>query len=132
MTNIKMEVSELPAHEEFISQNPYITVKMMIRKFKVTPKVAHRMLKFSDQTMLCSPYEYGSNKFKNYNLYKLVSSKELLALCKSELSTLVKAKYSSISKSELNGYINSDFERYMMDKHRACIGYDIISQLVSS
>ena len=130
--NMSMLVSELSEYEQYISKYSYITVKMMIRKFKIAPKMAHRILRFSEQTMLCSPIEYGSNKHVNYNLYKLVSQKELYPLCKTELATLKKNKYDSVSKECLNNYIYSDFERYMMNKYRVSIGNDILSQLVSS
>ena len=46
---------------------------MIIRDCRVKPKMAHKSLKEHKETMLCSPHEFGSGRFVNYNLYKKVN-----------------------------------------------------------
>tara|TARA_B110001469_G_C9428208_1_gene217831 strand:+ start:138 stop:470 length:333 start_codon:yes stop_codon:yes gene_type:complete len=62
--------------------NENVTTKMLIRNFKIAPKKAHSILKYRKDTMLCNPYEFGSLRNINYNLYKKIDKSTIESLTK--------------------------------------------------
>jgi hypothetical protein len=90
-----------------LSVNDNVTTKMIIRNFNVSPKIVHRILKYRKDTMLCSPYEFGSYKFINYNLYKKVDDSII-----EKFVNLIKKKNNNISS----------MKQHLMNKYR--INYD--------
>ena len=91
---VELEISEIDNYTkcfEYInSKQNHVTTKMIIRDCNVNLKTAHRALKTHTDTMLCSPHEFGSGKFVNYNLYKKVNHDTIKNICISEIKTKIK------------------------------------------
>ena len=80
-------LSDINEYISSLSNEEHITVKMIIRKFNIKPKHAHRILKNHRSTMLAPPNEYGCYKNINYNLYKKLDNESMKQYCQ-----LVKSK----------------------------------------
>ena len=110
--------------QEFINNVPnrLITVKMISRHFKIKPKIAHRILKYNKNTIMCHPFHFGNNKFINRNLYRIINKEDILELCKKETIYLHK-----IYKDEklYNAFMDSNFNKYILDKYRLVIDNNI-------
>jgi len=88
-----------------LSVNDNVTTKLIIRKFDVSPNIAHRILKYRKDTMLCNPNEFGSNKFVNYNLYKKVDDsiiESFVNLIKKKNNNMSSVKQHVMNKYRIN------------------------------
>ena len=103
---------------EYIQEKGNVSVKMICKKFGVTPKIGHRILKYNQNTILDSPKYYGSNKFINYNLYRFANEDEIKNICNKETESF-KKKYTT--DDTLNNFMESGFSKYMMNRYRIMI-----------
>ena len=105
----------------------HVSEKMLIKRCNVAPKIVKRVLRNHPNTRLCSPYEYGSNKFTNSRLYKKMTSEEMIELCNSELKGLLKNKI--VKDVNIKSYVRSGFAYHMMTKYAVVVGHSCISKL---
>lgn len=109
--------------DEYINNKGTVSVKMICKEFGVAPKIAHRLLKYNKNTILDTPYNHGSNKFINYNLYRTLKKDEVEKIVSKELETLRK-KYPT--KESLDSFMNSNFNKLLMNRYRISIdNYDL-------
>ena len=124
---VELEITELndyqKAKELIDSQKNHVTLNML-KKAGIRQKIAFRVLRSHQNTMLCKPLEYGSNQNKNEKLYKKVTNDDLIKLCNEEITNLKKNK--TINDSNIESYINSRLVQYMMEKYRIVLDYSII------
>ena len=127
---INIEISELSAKEKasvFIDsyQMPgLITTKMLNRNFNIKPKQCHHLLKYHKDTVLETPYSFGSHKHSNYNLYKKVTDEEKINICNHEIDVLTK------NKKNVKEFIDSGaFKTLMYNKYRLIMTYEILDKL---
>ena len=104
--------------DEYIKNKVTVSVKMICKEFGVAPKIAHRLLKYNKNTMLDIPYNHGSLKFINYNLYRTLKEDELKKIISKELET-IKKKYPT--KESLDSFMNSNFNKLMMSRYRIAV-----------
>ena len=100
---------------DYIKTHKHVSIKMICKQFNLKPKHAHNILKFNDKTMLDNPRNYGSNKFKNYNLYKYVNETEIKNIIKNEKESLKKVYNNT---QNYNAFIESGLDRYLFQKYR--------------
>ena len=105
----------------------HISVKMLTKRCNTSPKMAKRILRNHPNTRLCSPYEFGSNKFVNYKLYKKITNNEIIELCNSELKGLLKNKI--VKDENIKSYLNSGFSYRMLTKYSIILDKNSISKL---
>lgn len=126
---VELEISEIDDYSkclEYInSKNNHVTTKMIIRDCGVKPQIAHRALKQHTNTMLCSPHEFGSNKFVNYNLYKKVNRDTIKHLCETELSN----KFKNFKESNKDNFIKNSLPQLLYNKYRINVDYNILKSL---
>jgi hypothetical protein len=129
---VELAISELDDYTkclEYInSKKLHVTSKMIIRDCRVKPKIANRALKAHAETMLCSPHEFGSNKFVNYNLYKKVNRDTIKHLCEKELKNKFKVLNKDIKENK-EQYINSSLPELLYNKYRIIVDYNILNSL---
>jgi hypothetical protein len=130
---VELEITELNEYQRanvfidsMLDKDKYVTLNM-IKRLGIRQKIAKRVLRTHKNTMLCDPLEFGSNKFSNEKLYKIVSNDELIQLCNDELTNLRKNK--KLKDSNFESYINSGLNYRMMNKYNASIAYPITSKL---
>lgn len=100
------ELSDLAKCIEYINGvEGHITVKMVSKHCNVKAKMAKYALRNHSNTMICNPFEYGSIKYKNYNLFKKISDEDKQIFCEHERSKLKQYKY-------LNNGANYFFKKY--------------------
>ena len=128
---VELAISELDDYTkclEYInSKKHHVTTKMIIRDCGVKHKIADRALKGHDETMLCDPSEFGSNKFANYNLYKKVTRDTINHLCEKELKN--KFKNFKDFKELKDTYIMSSLPELLYTKYRINVDYNILKSL---
>ena len=128
---VELAISELDDYTkclEYInSKKHHVTTKMIIRDCGVKHKIADRALKGHDETMLCDPSEFGSNKFANYNLYKKVNRDTIKHLCEKELKN--KFKNFKDFKELKDTYIMSSLPELLYNKYRINVDYNILKSL---
>lgn len=128
---VELEISELDDHSKCVeyinSKDTFVTSKMLIRDCKVVPKLAHRVLRTHEHTMLSNPHDFGSGKYINRNLYKKVSLDEIKSVCERELKNLKKNK--NMSDEKLNNYINSGLSHLLYNKYRLNIPREILKSV---
>jgi hypothetical protein len=105
----------------------HVSEKMLIKRCNVAPKIVKRVLRNHPNTRLCSPYEYGSNKFTNSRLYKKMTSEEMIELCNSELKGLLKNKI--VKDVNIKSYVRSGFAYHMHTKYAVVVDHSCISKL---
>ena len=114
---VTLEISELSDYDKCIEYingvDGHITVKMVSKHCNVKAKMAKYALRVHDNTMLCRPIEYGSIKYKNYNLFKKISDEDKSTFCDNERSKLKQYKYLNND----NG-INYSISNYFFKKYR--------------
>ena len=101
--------------DEYIKDKKNVSVKMICKEFGVKPKIAHRILKYNQHTILDSPHNYGSNKFKNYNLYRVLEDGESDTILSKEMEGL-KKRYND--KRALENFMAAGLSNYMMSRYR--------------
>ena len=121
-----MEINDLSNRElanQYVDDmaDGLITVKQLVRKFKIAPKYAHYILKTHPNIMLAKPLEYSSLKYINYNLYKKVDNEELSKICSNEIESLKKIK------KDIKSFVNTGFNQHMHKKYRFKPSVDMIS-----
>ena len=113
---VTLEITELSKYAKCIEYINgvvgHITLRMVIKHCNVKPKLAKYALLNHNNTMLCSPFEYGSGKYKNYNLFKKISDEDKQTFCDNERSNL--KKYKNLN----DNYLNYDFSNYLFKKYR--------------
>jgi len=93
-------INEINDYINSLKINETVTTKMLIRTFNISPKTSHNILRNRKDTMLCNPYEFGSYKFINYNLYKKIDNSTIESLVK----LLRNKNQSSIKQTLMNKY----------------------------
>ena len=117
---INMEIKPLTNIEnssDYINnfKGKYITTKMLTRKYNITPKEAHRLLKFNENTKLSNPCNFGSNKYSNKNLYEIINEKDKQYINKREIENLKK------NNINIEHFMKSNFNNLMMRKYHLCL-----------
>ena len=100
-------ITKINDYLNLLENNENITTKMLIRNFKIAPKKAHRILKYRKDTMLCKPYEFGSLRNINYNLYKKTDKLTIESVAeKFKIKNESSLKQKLMNKYRIN-YVNS-------------------------
>ena len=123
---LTMEINDLSNKElanQFVDDmaDGLITVKQLVRKFKIQPKYAHYILKTHSNTLLAKPNEFSSHKYINYNLYKKVSDEKLSKICDNEIESLSKIK------TNIKAFVNTGFNQHLYKKYRFKPSVDMIN-----
>ena len=104
---IEIEITELNDYSkciEYINKiSGHITTNMLKKNCNVSFKIARCALRNHNNTMLCNPFEYGSNQNINYNLYKKLDTDKFNKFCENEINNLRHKK--------------SNYKEYFMNKY---------------
>jgi hypothetical protein len=128
---VELQISELDDYTKCIeyinskNDNQHITTKMIIKNCHVQPKIANRVLRQHSDTMLCSPHEFGSAKYVNYNLYKKVNTETIKRLCNSE----IKNKIKNVKEINKDNFIKNSLSELLYNKYRININSNIVDLL---
>ena len=122
---VELQISELDDYSKCIeyinskNDDQHITTKMISRDCKVTPKIAHRVLRTHNDTMLCSPTEFGSAKSVNYNLYKKINSNTIKKTCEKELKL-------KLNLNNKKNFIMNNLPQILYNKYRINVQHNIL------
>jgi len=128
---VELQISELDNYSKCIeyinskNDDQHITTKMISTDCKVTPKIAHRVLRTHNDTMLCSPTEFGSAKSVNYNLYKKVNTATIKSLCNNE----IKNKFKNIKEMNKDSFIKNSLSQLLYNKYRINVKHSILESV---
>lgn len=125
---VELQISELDDYSKCIeyinskNDDQHITTKMISRDCKVTPKIAHRVLRTHNDTMLCSPTEFGSAKSVNYNLYKKINSNTIKKTCEKELKL-------KLNLNNKKNFIMNNLPQILYNKYRINVQHNILDSV---
>jgi len=113
---VTLEITELSNYAKCIeyinSLDGHVTVKMVSKHCNINPKMAKYALRNHSNTMICNPVEYGSSKYKNYNLFKKITEEEKQIFRDNERGNL--KQYKNLNDNNLDFAISN----YLFKKYR--------------